>query len=292
MSVQQFIDAEGTDYSVAEVCQAFEVPPSTYYARRHRPPCKRQERDAELRPLVKQVFHDSRETYGSPRVHHELVEAGHEVGKHRVARLMREQELNAQAKKKFRVCTTNSNHTRGYDENLLARDFHVDAPNQVWVGDVTYVNTRMGWVFLAVFIDLFSRRVVGWHLADHKRDELAIEALRRALVLRSPAPGLLVHTDRGSEFASANFRALRDKHGVIGSMSRKGNCWDNAVAESFFASLEKELLLRSDFQSHYEAFVQIADYIQNFYNSQRRHSYNDMLCPEHAERNFNLQQAA
>lgn len=286
MSEYAFIDAESAQESVAQLCRVLEVPQSAYYQWQRGEPSARARRDAEALPKVRQVFFNSRKTYGSPRVHIELVKAGELIGRHRVARLMRQDGLDARPRLKKRVCGTDSRHDRGFADNLVGRHFDVEAPNRVWVGDVKYIETDEGFVYLAAFTDLFSRRVVGWHVADHKRDDLPIEALRRAFALRSPAPGLIVHTDHGSEFASAGFRKLLQDHSAIQSMSRKANCYDNAVAESVFASVEKDLVMRYRFKTKREAIAAVVDYIQNFYNPRRRHSYNGFLSPEQTERRY------
>jgi len=286
MSEHAFIEAESAQMSVAKLCRVLEVPQSAYYQWQRSEPSARARRDAEALPKVRQVFFNSRKTYGSPRVHLELVEAGEAIGRHRVARLMRQDGLDARPKPKKRGCGTDSRHDRGFADNLVGRRFDVEAPNRVWVGDVKYIETGEGFVYLAAFTDLFSRRIVGWHVAEHKQDDLPIEALRRAFALRAPAPGLIIHTDRGGEFASTDFRKLLDEHGAIPSMSRKADCYDNAVAESVFASVEKDLVLRHRFKTKREAIAATGDYIQNFYNPVRRHSYNGFLSPEQAERRY------
>lgn len=286
MNDHAFIDAESAGYSVAEMCAALGVSSSGYYACKHRPESRRARRDRELLPKVQRAFLDSRKTYGSPRIHRELNEAGEPVGRHRVARLMRESGLDARPKRKFRVVTTDSKHGKPFSPNLLKQDFSVTAPNEVWVGDVTYVPTDEGWVYLAAFIDLYARRVVGYALADHKRDELTLLALRRALSVRDVGAKFIFHSDRGGEFASDDFREMLATAGADQSMSAAGNCYDNAVAESFFASLEKDVLLRIIFETRGEAMTAITDYIQNFYNPIRRHSHNGLVSPERAERNY------
>lgn len=283
---QAFIAAENGTHSVSQLCGALGVSASGYYAHKRRPESVRCRRDRELVPKVRRAFIDSRKTYGSPRIHRELNESGEQVGRHRVARLMRENGLDARPKRKFRVVTTDSKHGKPFSPNRLLQDFSVTAPNKVWVGDVTYIETEEGWVYLAAFIDLYARRVVGYALADHKRDELTLLALRRALAVRDVGPELVFHSDRGGEFASDDFRAALVAAGFEQSMSAAGNCYDNAVSESFFASLEKDVLLRTVFETRGEAMGAITDYIQNFYNPIRRHSHNGLVSPQQAERNF------
>lgn len=281
-----FIAAENETHSVKRLCGALGVSQSGYYAKKRRPESRRAQRDRVLAPKVERAFIDSRKTYGSPRIHRELVEAGEEVGRHRVARLMRENGLDARPKQKFRVLTTDSKHGKPFSPNLLKQDFSVTAPNETWVGDVTYIETDEGWVYLAAFIDLYARRVVGYALADHKRDELTLLALRRALAVRRVGAKFIVHSDRGGEFASHDFRKLLATALAEQSMSAAGNCYDNAVAESFFASLEKDLLMRTHFETRGQAIGAVTDYIQNFYNPVRRHSHNGLISPEQAESNY------
>jgi len=285
MSDQAFIEQEKAEYSVAELCDALEVNPSSYYSRVGRAPSSRAIADAELVPKVLRVHINSRKTYGSPRVHKELAEEGVPVGRHRVARLMRENGLSARTKRRFRK-TTDSNHKRGFSPNLLKRRFTADAPNEVWVGDITYIWTAEGWLYLAVLIDLFARRVVGWAIESHMRDELTLEALTRAIAIRQPSSNIIHHSDRGSQYASIDYRDELKRHGFAQSMSRKGDCWDNAVAESFFASLEKDVLLRTEFRTRSEARLAVIEYIEVFYNPVRRHSANELLSPANAERQF------
>jgi putative transposase len=240
MSANELVDAGKALMSVAEVCELLEVPRSSYYERRGRAPSRRSLRNAVLAVHVYAVHHRSKRRYGSPRIVRALRKEGVHVSRKRVARLMREQSLVARPKRRFRV-TTDSNHDYPIAPNLVARNFVAHAPNQLWVGDITYVWTREGWMYLAVLIDVYSRRVVGWAMRPYLTRDLAIEALRRAVELRRPAPGLIHHTDRGCQYASKDYRKLMDEHGMVASMSRRGNCLDNAMAESFFASLEHEV---------------------------------------------------
>lgn len=292
MSELAFIAAESAQTPVAKLCRVLEVPQSSYYQWQRGEPSARARRDAQALPKVRQVFFNSRKTHGSPRAHRDLIESGESIGRHRVARLMRQDGLDARPRPKKRVCGTDSRHNRGFADNLVGRKFDTEAPNRIWVGDVKYIETDEGFVYLAAFTDLFSRRIVGWHVAEHKQDVLPIEALKRALALRAPAPGLIVHTDRGSEFASTDFRNILENYGAIPSMSRKANCYDNAVAESVFATVEKDLVMRHRFKTKREAIAATGDYIQNFYNPIRRHSYNGFLSPEQAERRYAAANAA
>lgn len=273
MASYRFIHAEeavGT-WSVRRMCSALRVHRSGYYAWRDGPAPRHVAEDARLAVHIKAIHRRSRCTYGAPRVHAELVDEGHQVGRHRVARLMQEHGLVGIPKKRFRV-TTDSDHDAPIAPNLLERDFSSKAPNRAWVGDITYLRTRVGWAYLAVLIDLHSRKVVGWSIADHMRTELVEEALAMAVATRAPARGLVHHTDRGVQYASAAYRERLAELGARPSMSRKGDCWDNAVAESFFGTLEQELVGQSDLWESMKAVREaVGDYIHGFYNAVRRH---------------------
>src|SRR2546428_227007 len=213
------------------------------------------------------------------------------VGRHRVARLMREQGLRARKKRRFQR-TTDSQHNLPVAPNVLDRQFTVTAPNIAWVSDITYLWTREGWLYLVVILDLFSRRVVGWALRNRITRELAVEALTMALAHRQPDPGLMHHSDRGSQYASGDYRAVLDAHGVVMSMSRRGNCWDNAVAESFFSTLKIELAHEADRATHADAYSAVFEYLEIFYNGQRRHSVLGYLSPIAFERHHEQKRAA
>ena len=217
-------------------------------------------------------------TYGSPRVHEDLQEQGIRCGRKRVARLMRENGIRAKQARRFKA-TTDSDHNDPVAPNLLDREFHVDVPDRVWVADLTYIWTREGWLYLAVILDLFSRRVVGWSMSKRITSQLTLEALSVALWSRKPSPGLLHHSDRGSQYTCGDYRDVLDEHGVLCSMSRKGDCWDNAVAESFFKTLKVERVNDRDYWTREEAQMDIIDYIERFYNRKRRHSYLGYVSP-------------
>ena len=224
------------------MCRVLQVSKSGYYAWRKREPSDRAVENERLVAKIVEVHKDSRRSYGSPRVHAELVAQGFEVSLNRVARLMREEGIVGRRKPRFRK-TTDSNHKLPVAKNLLDRQFTVDEPDTAWVADITCVWTQQGWLYLAVILDLFSRRVVGWSMADHMRTELVLDALSAALGSRLPsAAGLLFHSDRGSVYASGDYQKALDANGITCSMSRRGNCWDNAVAESFFSTLKTELV--------------------------------------------------
>ena len=280
------IAAEEADFSVSMMCELFDVSRSGYYAWKQREPSKRQRENEALKEEIKEIHRESRETYGSPRVHAELRARGFEVGRNRVARLMHEEGVCGRRRPKF-ARTTNSAHDYPIAPNVLEREFTSDEPDKAWVADITYIWTNQGWIYLAVVIDLFSRLVVGWSMADHMRAELVLNALRAALGHRAPSEeGLVFHSDRGSQYASDAYRAALREHGIVCSMSRKGNCWDNAVAESFFSSLKTELVHRTVFLTHESARMAIAEWIEVFYNRQRRHSSIGYSTPAGFEERF------
>lgn len=262
------------EFPVRLMCRVLQVSPSGFYAARQRPPSARAQRDARLRPKVRAAYRASRRRYGAPRVHQELVAQGERVGKKRIARLMREDGLVGRRPRRF-VRTTVPRDGDRLAPNVLDRRFgvtQVAGPNRVWVSDLTYVPTRAGWLFLAVVLDLASRRVVGWALQETLEAELALAALRQALTARRPPRGLLHHSDRGSQYCGGAYQTLLAAHGIVASMSRKGDCWDNAVAESFFATLESELIADAQWATRRAARAAIGEFIEVWYNRQRRHS--------------------
>lgn len=271
MSPYELVDSEKAAFPVVTLCEAVGVSRSAYYAWRHSPPSERKVANERLLAEIRSIHVENEARYGSPRIRDELRDRGRSVGKHRIARLMRENGIRARLRLRFRR-TTDSNHKLPIAPNLLEQDFTTSAPNQAWVGDITYIWTAEGWAYLAVLLDLYSRRVVGWALRRSLNRELAISALKQALSCRRPPRGLVHHTDRGSQYASAEYRDLLDGHGALCSMSAAGNCYDNAVAESFFATLKKELVHRCAFQTRSEAYDAISRYIENYYNAKRRHS--------------------
>jgi putative transposase len=286
-----FISAEKAQYSVSLLCSVLEVSRSGYYAWCTRPPSQRAIDDRELAEDIRNIHDSSKQRYGSPRIHEELAANDTRVGRKRVARLMKENGLNARIKRRF-VKTTDSKHDFPIAPNLLQRDFTADAPNEVWVGDITYLDTREGWLYLAVLIDLYSRRVVGWAMSERIDTALAMNALNMALARRNPQRGLIHHTDRGCQYASHEYRRQLRGIGAVCSMSRKGDCWDNAVAESFFASLRKELTNRVAFLSRDAARSNVFEYIEAFYNRVRRHSTINYQSPNNFERGLSNTHAA
>jgi transposase InsO family protein len=277
------IEAEKANYSVALMCRVLEVSRAGYYASRGRPESHRAKANRQLSTKIHAVYETSRRTYGSPRVYLELRGGGHEAGRHRVARLMRREGLVARKKKRFRV-TTQSNHSEPIARNVLARNFEVKKPNQVWVGDITYLPTADGWLYLAVLLDLHSRAVVGWAMSEYLDASLALAALRMALERRQPAPGLVHHSDRGVQYACEAYRGALAANGLVPSMSRKGNCWDNAPAESFFGTLKVELVGDRVFPSRAVARTEVFEYVEAFYNRTRRHSSLGYASPAEFER--------
>ncbi len=279
----EFIRVEKVRYPVRLMCRVLRVSASGFYSWLRQGGSVRERSDREILPIIREVFRESRETYGSPRIHEELRARKLPCGKERVERLMRENGIVPPRKRKYRV-TTDSNHRNPVAPNVLQRDFVSPAPNRRWVSDFTYVWTWEGWMYLAVVLDLFSRRVVGWAMDKRMETEsLTLRALHMALFERAPDRGLIHHSDRGSQYASQDYQDALEARGIVCSMSRRGNCWDNAVIESFFATLKLELIYRRSFSSREEARLAIFEYIEVFYNRQRRHSYLGYTSPAEFE---------
>jgi len=279
----RLIDAAKKEFPVQRLCKVLGVSPSGYFAWKDRPACCRQRTDMVLLAHVRSAFALSNRTYGSPRMVHELRDNGLAIGRRRVARLMRENGMKARQKRRFKR-TTDSLHAFPVAPNLLDQDFSASGPNQKWGADISYVWTREGWLYLAVVIDLFARRVVGWATSDRLHKELAVSALRRALAVRRPSAGLIHHADRGSQYCAIEYQAELRRHGIRISMSGRGNCFDNAMVETFFKTLKAEFVWRTVFQSRAEATVAIGRYIDGFYNPVRRHSALDFISPLQFER--------
>ena len=260
------------------MCDVLKVSRSGFYAWLRRPESRQAAVRRRLTILIKTIHKESRQTYGSPRIHAELKARGEACCLNTVARYMRENDVAAKTKRKFKH-TTDSNHKLPVAENLLDRRFTQNEPNRAWVSDITYVPTREGWLYLATVQDLFSRKIVGWAMSHRIDRRLVIDALRMAVGNRRPPPGLLHHSDRGSQYASNDYQDLLDEHDMTCSMSRKGNCWDNAVMESFYRSLKTELIHHEDFQTREEARGAIFEYIEVFYNRLRRHSTLGYISP-------------
>jgi transposase InsO family protein len=264
------------------MCEVLGASPSAYYEWEREQESAHARRDSELLAQIRSLFARFKGRYGAPRIHAELAKVGMNVSRKRVARLMREAGIRAKGAKKYKA-TTDSKHTLPVAPNLLERQFTTEGPNEAWVSDITYLWTRQGWMYLAVIIDLFSRRVVGWSIDERMTADLVCSALDNAVAKRQPGPELLFHSDRGSQYASRSFRRRLWRHRMVQSMSRKGNCWDNAVAESFFASLKKELVRDFVFESRAAARSAVFEYIEVFYNRQRAHSLLNYATPESFE---------
>ena len=275
--------------TVAQLCRALNVSPSGFYAWCSRPESVRAKADCLLGVKVAEAHERGRGNYGSPRVHRELKKQGFEVSRKRVIRLMQEQGLIGRPKRRF-VATTDSEHQLEVAPNLLERDFTASAPNQRWVGDITYLKTPEGWLYLAVIIDLFSRFVVGWSLSTVIDRHMVLKALEMGLKRRGTLDGAMFHSDRGSQYASEDHRKALVASGIDCSMSRKGNCWDNAVSESWFSTLKAEL--GEEFSSQAQAQRELFDFIEVFYNQQRSHSTLDYVSPAEFERNALAKKAA
>jgi len=272
VTAYRFIDAEKAHHTVRTMCRVIGVSRAAYYGWRNAQSGTSVDSDALVRVHIRGTHRASRGTYGSPRMTAALRKQGLRVNHKRIARIMREEGLHGVPRRRFRGTTTDSAHARPVAPNVLERDFTVAAPNVAWVGDITYLPVGTGWAYLAVLIDLYSRKVVGWALDDHMRTELCLEALQRALAVRQPAAGLVHHSDRGSQYASAEYIAALDHACILQSMSRKGNCWDNAVAESCFGTLEQELGTTARWTSVAHARTDVGAWIHGFYNDLRLHS--------------------
>ena len=260
---------------------------SSWYAARQR--VRKPHALCGTRVRLRSAFEATGQSYGSRRLRKELAEQGIEIGRHRVRSLMKELQLKPSWKPKF-VHTTDSNHNLPVYENVLDRQFEQTEVNRAWVSDITYIRTLSGWLYLAVVLDLYSRKIVGWAMAPNMPAELVCTALQIAIAQRRPSPGLIVHSDRGSQYASHEYRELLERHDFQGSMSRKGNCWDNAVMERFFLNLKMERVWRRQYANHAEAIRDVTDYIVNFYNSRRLHSSLGYLPPNGYEMKMAAQQ--
>ena len=286
-----FIAGEKAAFPVTVLCRTLAVSRAGFYAAQARPPAARARADAQLAVEIAAIHGESRQRYGSPRVHAELRARGQGVSRKRVARLMRHRGLAARRRRRFRV-TTDSRHAFPVAANVLARQFAAPAPDTVWVTDITYIPTGEGWLYLAVILDLCSRGIVGWAMSERITRQLPLDALGMALGRRRPSPGLLHHSDRGSQYACGDYQTHLARHGFVGSMSRRGDCWDNAVAESFFATLKVELVHDALWPTRAAARGAVFEYIEVFYNRQRRHSSLGFLSPLAFERQWHQQHRA
>jgi transposase InsO family protein len=273
-----WIKQHETEFPVKSMCRLMTVSRSAYYAWLKSSRTAAEKDDVELTEVIKTLCKKSRRNYGTRRLKEALSKRDRQVSRRRIGRLMRVAGLACKTQRKFKA-TTNSQHNLPIAPNHLDRQFTAPEPNQTYVGDITYIHTQEGWLYLAVVIDLYSRQVVGWSMAEHMRTKLVNDALLMAIWKRKPGKGLLWHTDRGSQYASDSHRALLQQHGIIQSMSRKGNCWDNSVSESFFHTLKTELVHHQRYQTRAEAKQDIFEYIEVFYNRERLHSANGYMSP-------------
>jgi len=287
------MEALKAEWTVSELCRWLDISRAAHYAWRRSRPCReaRTKVKRQLMDKIRQAHQASRGTYGSRRILLDLKDGGEHVGRHQVAALMREAGLSGVPRKRWKA-TTDSKHGEEISPNLLDRNFTEEAPNHAWVGDITYIRTTAGWQYLATVIDLYSRMIVGWALAGHMRSELVEDALKMACGRRDVRAGLIFHSDRGSQYASKEFRKLLAKHGIVQSMSRKGNCWDNAVAESFFSTIKRDKLNKEVWRSTVQLRVVVFDYIEGFYNRTRRHSTLGNISPLAFENSGCVQTAA
>jgi putative transposase len=266
-----FVQRHREGWPIRTMCRVLLVSPAGYYDWRGRPKSARAAKSDALVVAIESIHAEVKARYGSPRIHAELVARGTTCCVHTVARLMRRAGIAARTRRKFRV-TTDSNHDRPVAENVLGRRFEPEAPDRAWTADITYVATGEGWLYLAAVEDLYSRKIVGWSMGPRMDSRLVVDALEMALALRRPGAGLVAHSDRGSQYASEHYQGLLARHGIVCSMSRRANCWDNAPMESFFASLKKELTHGETFETRECARASLFEYIEVFFNRVRRHS--------------------
>lgn len=273
-----FIRVQKAFHTVRTLCRVLGVSRSGFYAWSRRPASQRCVEDSRIVATVAAIFDEHKGRYGSVRITRELRDSGMRVGRHRVRRLMRQAALRVRRCRRW-VRTTDSRHQHPVAPNLLARNFTVDAPNRVWVADITYLPTKTGWLYLAVVLDLYSRAIVGWSMSRRIDGKLTLDALDGALMRRAIEPGIIAHSDRGTQYAATEYQRRLRQHGMLCSMSRKGDCWDNAVVESFFATLKLELLGDEVFTDHASAQTLVFEYIEAYYNRRRRHSTLGYVSP-------------
>jgi transposase InsO family protein len=271
-------------WPVRIMCNALSVSPSGFYAWRSRPQSPRKIANRELLSDIRRIHADHRGRYGAPRIYAELRAEGQSVSRKRVERMMHQHGIRAHTPRRYRVCTTDSKHSLPVAANLLEQNFVAEKPDQVWLADITYIPTGEGWLYLAVILDLFTRKVVGWAMRDHMRAELTTAALTMALQRRRPAAGLIHHSDRGSQYAAGDYRKILQATAITQSMSRKANCWDNAPMESFFGTLKTELVHPCDYPDRDAARRDLFAYIEGYYNRRRIHSAIGYITPEQADR--------
>jgi putative transposase len=275
----RFIEAHKDQWPVRVLCETLEVSPSGFYSWLKRPPSLQEQRREALAGRIKEIHAQARGCYGSPRVHAALEGADGARSVNTVAKIMHDNGIRAKTARRFRCRTTDSAHSLPVAGNILGRQFDPSGPNQAWVADITYVPTGEGWLYLAVVEDLFSRMIVGWSMADHVESRLVVDALDMAVKRRLPSEGLLAHSDRGGQYASGHYQRLLARHGITCSMSEVAQCWDNAPAESFFATLKKELVHHEQYATRAEARASIFEYVEVFYNNERLHSSLGYVTP-------------
>jgi putative transposase len=275
----QFIEEHREEFPVRRMCSVLAVSTSGYYAWRDRPASQRELANQVLVAAIEHIHQSSRETYGSPRIHAELLEKGVKCSRGRVERLMKKHDIRPKQRKRYQK-TTDSKHPFPVAANILDQDFDALRPNEKWVADISYIWTQEGWLYLAAVLDLYSRKVIGWAMQDNLEASLVEQAFHMALIRRCPDAGLLHHSDRGSQYASLDYQALLQHHDVVVSMSRTGNCYDNAVMESFFGTLKTELIYHQHYETRTEAIADVFEYIEVWYNRQRRHSTLGYLSPD------------
>jgi putative transposase len=282
-----FIEEHLSAFPTAAACEALDVSRSGFYDWQVRDPSARETRREELAAKIQTIYEDNHKVYGSPRIFKALKAEGETIAEKTVAKIMQEEEIRPKSKKKFVPCTTDSRHAQPVADNILDRQFGAELPNQKWAADITYIPTDEGWLYLAGVIDLCSRKIVGWSMADHMRSELVEDALEMAIARRRPGEGLLHHSDRGVQYASEDYQHLLQSHDMTCSMSGKGNCWDNATMESFWSTLKAELVNHERYETREEARQSIFEYIEVFYNRKRLHSSLNYMSPEAFEASFN-----
>ena len=276
------MQANSKEFRIQAMCAVLRVSRAGFYAWRKRPESKRKRDDKHFLTLIKDSFKKSRNTYGYRRIHDDFADLGETCGKNRIARIMKENDIRPKTKRKFKV-TTDSNHNKPIHDNHLNRQFNAIAPNQRWVSDITYIPTVEGWLYLAVVMDLFSRKIIGWSMSDRMKESLVLDALKMTLFRRKIISKAIFHSDRGSQYASDNFQQLLRDNAIECSMSRKGDCWDNAAMESFFHTLKTECVHHERYLTREDAKKSVFDYIEVFYNRQRKHSYLGYHSPEQYE---------
>jgi transposase InsO family protein len=275
----QFIEDHQADWPIQRQCQVLQVTRSGYYAWQKRPISATAQKRAELTRQVEKVYIENRRVYGAPRIHEELQASGHSCNRKTVAKVMKQAGIRSIMTKKFRVATTDSNHPHPVADNIVNRHFNPQGPNQVWTADITYIPTQEGWLYLAAVEDLYSRKIVGWSMSASMESRLVVDALQMAIQRELPGDGLVAHSDRGVQYASEHYQRVLNQNQITCSMSRKGNCWDNAPMESFFSTLKRELVHHEDYHTHNQARQSLFEYIEVFYNRSRLHSALGYLSP-------------